>query len=211
MQRLGALRAAASCSRATSRHRPGTYVSWATRCAGSPTTAYRRRRATELVVASEGFVPALAAAEEHGSVPIWVHTHPGTDSSPTPSARDSVVDCELADLFRLRSGSPWYGALILGRSGVGLDFTGHIDSEAGRSAVDRVWIAGARCSLRLNWLHDAAPLDQMFDRSVRAFGGAIQSGARIAARCRCRLRRYGISGDRATRAPRRAASSDLRP
>ena len=46
-----------------------------------PDHAYRRRRSTELVVASEGFVPALAAAEEHGSVPIWVHTHPGPDSS----------------------------------------------------------------------------------------------------------------------------------
>ena len=44
-----------------------------------PDNAYRRRRATELLVASEGFVPALAAAEEHGSVPIWMHTHPGSD------------------------------------------------------------------------------------------------------------------------------------
>ena len=140
-----------------------------------PDHAYRRRRADELVVASEGFVPALAAAEEHASVPIWVHTHPGTNSSPTPSARDRVVDRNLADLFRLRSGNPWYGALIVSRSGVRLDFTGHIESEATRSAIDRVWVTGARCSLSLNWLHDAAPPDQMFDRSVRAFGGAIQS------------------------------------
>ena len=140
-----------------------------------PNHAYRRRQATELVVTSDGFVPALAAAEEHGSVPIWVHTHPGTDSSPTPSARDHVVDGHLADLFRLRSGSPWYGALILGRPGTGLDFTGHIESEAGRSTIDRVWITGARCALSLNWLHDATPPREMFDRSVRAFGGAIQS------------------------------------
>ena len=140
-----------------------------------PDHAYRRRRATELVVASEGFVPALAAAEEHGSVPIWMHTHPGTDSSPTPSPRDRVVDRDLADLFRLRSGSPWYGALILSRPEAGLDFTGHLESETNRSAIDRMWITGSRCSLSLNWTHDAALPDEMFDRSVRAFGGAIQS------------------------------------
>ena len=140
-----------------------------------PDHAYRRRRATELVVASEGFVPALAAAEEHGSVPIWTHTHPGTGSSPTPSSRDRVVDRDIADLFRLRSGSQWYGALILSRPGASLQFTGHLESEAKQLAIDRMWITGSRCSLILNWRHDETQPDEMFDRSVRAFGGAIQS------------------------------------
>ena len=140
-----------------------------------PDHAYRKRDATQLVVASDGFVPPLAAAEEYGSVPIWVHTHPGSGSSPAPSARDHVVDRKLADLFRLRSGSPWYGSLILGRPKAGFDFTGRIESAAEWSAIDRIWITGARYSLSFNWTHDATPPGDMFDRSVRAFGGAIQS------------------------------------
>lgn len=140
-----------------------------------PDHAYRSRRATELVVASEGFVPALAAAEENGSVPVWMHTHPGTDSSPMPSPRDRVVDRDLAELFRLRSGSPWYGALILSRSGASLEFTGHLESEAKQLTIDRLWITGLRYSFTLNWSHDETQPNEMFDRSVRAFGGAIQS------------------------------------
>ena len=138
-----------------------------------PEAAYRTRTAYELVVSSEGYVPALAAAEEHRSVPVWVHTHPG--SSPRPSGRDRVVDAQLSDLFRLRSGSRWYGALIVGRSGGGLTFTGHIESADSRVGIDRVWTTGARWALVPNWLHAPTSPEAMFDRSIRAFGGAIQS------------------------------------
>lgn len=138
-----------------------------------PEAAYRTRTAYELVVSSEGYVPALAAAEEHRSVPVWVHTHPG--SSPQPSGRDRVVDTQLSDLFRLRSGSPWYGALIVGRSGGGLTFTGHIESADSRVEIDRLWRTGARWALVPSWLNAPISPDAMFDRSIRAFGGAIQS------------------------------------
>lgn len=140
-----------------------------------PAHAYRVREATELVVASEGFVPALAEAEEHGSIPIWTHTHPGTRSSPMPSARDRVVDARLADVFRLRSGSSWYGALIVSLTGGSLDFTGHIESEVSRVDIDRLWCTGTRYALALSWFHDRTPPGEMFDRSIRAFGGAIQA------------------------------------
>ena len=140
-----------------------------------PAHAYKTREATELVVASEGFVPALADAEEDRSIPIWTHTHPGTHSTPTPSTRDHVVDARLADTFRLRSGSPWYGALIVSQTGDNLDFTGHIESEANRVDIDRLWSTGTRCALALNWLHNHTPPNEMFDRSIRAFGGAIQA------------------------------------
>ena len=138
-----------------------------------PEAAYRTRTAYELVVSSEGYVPALAAAEERRSVPVWVHTHPG--SSPQPSGRDRVVDSQLSDLFRLRSGSPWYGALIVGRSGGSLTFTGHIESTDSRVEIDRVWTTGVRWALVPSWLHAPASPDAMFDRSIRAFGGGIQS------------------------------------
>ena len=84
-----------------------------------PDDAYRVREATELSIASHGYVPALAAAETDQSVPIWMHTHPGEESSPRPSRHDEIVNEELTDLFRLRSGSPTYGAVVVARSGKG--------------------------------------------------------------------------------------------
>ena len=140
-----------------------------------PDDAYRVRTATELVVTSEGFIPALAVAEACESVPVWMHTHPGAGSSPEPSARDHVVDQQLADLFRLRSGSAWYGALVVSKAGSGIGFSGYIETEVEHSDIDRLWITGARLALAQNWLHMATPADEIFDRSIRAFGGAIQS------------------------------------
>ena len=140
-----------------------------------PAHAYQTREATELVVASEGFVPALAEAEEQGSIAIWTHSHPGSTSTPTPSARDHIVDARLADVFRLRSGSPWYGALIVSQTGGSLDFTGYIESETSRVDIDRLWSTGTRYALALNWLLDRTSPGEMFDRSIRAFGGAIQA------------------------------------
>ncbi len=140
-----------------------------------PEDAYRVRSGTELIVTSEGYVPALAAAEQSESIPIWVHTHPGVGSSPMPSGRDHIVDAQLGDLFRLRSGSPWYGALIVSRAGVGFSFTGHLETEDLREQIDRLWMTGSRLALAQNWSQPTASAGEMFDRSIRAFGGAIQS------------------------------------
>ena len=49
-----------------------------------PDHAYERRGAQELLIRSDGYVPALALAEQGGCVPIWFHTHPGNGSSPAP-------------------------------------------------------------------------------------------------------------------------------
>lgn len=140
-----------------------------------PEDAYRVRSTTELVVESDGYVPALAAAEQTASIPIWMHTHPGHGSTPMPSGRDRVVNSQLADLFRLRSGNPWYGALIVTTANDGLGFTGHLETEACREEIDRLWITGSRFALVQNWSRPAAAAGEMFDRSIRAFGGAIQS------------------------------------
>ena len=75
-------------------------------------SAYTRREWDGLTIQSEGYVPALAEAETLGAACIWVHTHPGQDASPRPSRHDQYVDRQISDLFRLRSGSPYYGALI---------------------------------------------------------------------------------------------------
>ena len=139
-----------------------------------PDDAYRVRDATALRIASHGYVPALAAAEADQSVPIWMHTHPGNDSSPRPSKRDEIVDEELADLFRLRSGSPLYGAVVISRRGERLCFAGHIESANRRADIDRLWVTGHRFTLAQNWLHETMPPSGQFDRNIRAFGGEIQ-------------------------------------
>ena len=139
-----------------------------------PDDAYRLRNATALSIASHGYVPALAAAETDRSVPIWLHTHPGKDASPRPSKLDKIVDKEIADLFRLRSGSALYGALIVAQKGGHLSFTGHIESATMHADIDRLWVTGRRFYLARNWLHATARLPGQFDRNVRAFGGEIQ-------------------------------------
>ena len=139
-----------------------------------PEGAYLRRDASGLSIRSEGYVPALAAAEADQSVPIWLHTHPGDDSSPRPSRYDKIVDKQIADLFRLRSGSPLYGAVVLARPDGRPCFAGHIESETTSAEIDRVWVTGRRFALIPNWLHGPVPPFEQFDRNIRAFGGEIQ-------------------------------------
>lgn len=139
-----------------------------------PKDAYISRRAEALTIASHGYVPALAAAEAEQCVPIWVHSHPGDGASLRPSKHDEIVDQQLTDLFRLRSGSHFYAAIVVGRRHEQLRFTGHLQSNDGRLDVDRLWITGRRFTLATNALHDEAAVPDQFDRNVRAFGGDIQ-------------------------------------
>ena len=139
-----------------------------------PDDAYHQRDATALSIASHGYVPALAAAEADRSVPIWLHTHPGSDSSPKPSKHDELVDQQLADLFRLRAGSPLYGAVVIARPDGRACFTGHIESDNSRTEIDRLWVTGRRFALIPNWLRDTTPPAEQFDRNIRAFGGDVQ-------------------------------------
>ncbi len=139
-----------------------------------PDEAYRVRSAKTLSIPSHGYVSALAAAEADGAVPIWLHTHPGRKSSPRPSKYDEIVDRELCDLFRLRSASPLYGAVVVSKTGGDFCFSGHVESESRRSDIDRMWVTGLRFRLERNWLHESAPPSDQFDRHVRAFGGRIQ-------------------------------------
>ena len=139
-----------------------------------PEDAYLARDSTSMSIASHGYVPALSAAENEQAVPIWLHTHPGSDSTPRPSERDEIVDSELADLFRLRAGSHLYGAVVLALTEGRLSFAGHVESADGRSELDRIWVTGRRLKLIRNWLQATVSLSEDFDRNIRAFGGEIQ-------------------------------------
>jgi molybdopterin/thiamine biosynthesis adenylyltransferase/proteasome lid subunit RPN8/RPN11 len=136
--------------------------------------AYLERDAERLSIASEGYVPALAEAEELGSVAIWVHTHPNA-GIPRPSKHDRNVDSQIADLFRMRSGSPYYGALIFSLHSSGLVFTGHLSSDAPEVVpVDRLWSVGDSFQLIRSFDSKLPKLSPIFDRNIRAFGNSVQ-------------------------------------
>jgi hypothetical protein len=138
-------------------------------------SAYLRREHNSLSIASHGYVHALGRAEQIGACAIWFHTHPGIDSWPVPSEHDELVDREIADLFRLRSGSPYYGALIISPCAAGFSFTGHLDSADCRiTKIDRLFIVGDRLRLVRSFDLEAGGLSPSFDRNIRAFGTAVQ-------------------------------------
>ena len=138
--------------------------------------AYIERSPTHMLIRPEGYVGALGLAEADGAVPIWFHTHPSGAAGPSPSPWDVQVDVDIADLFRLRSGSTFYGTLILSPRAEEYDFTGTIQPEGAPSEpIDRIWTVGDRWRLTRSYASRPASLGAIFDRNVRAFGPAIQT------------------------------------
>jgi len=77
-----------------------------------PNNSYIRRESNRLTIDSSGYIGALGEAERQGAVALWFHTHPGSAGRPIPSRLDAEVDVALADVFRLRANTPYYGTLI---------------------------------------------------------------------------------------------------
>jgi hypothetical protein len=140
-----------------------------------PDEAYEIREVDSLQIGSRGYVPPLRLAEESQSVPIWLHTHPGNGSSPKPSRHDRVVDTKLQDLFRLRSGSDYYGELVISHTSSQLRFSGHLATKDETIEIDRLLTIGSRIALTWNDSFKRPTLGTLFDRNIRAFGGAVQS------------------------------------
>lgn len=140
-----------------------------------PHAAYRAQSPHHMLIQSEGYVGALGAAEADGAVPIWFHTHPGEAGVPLPSNHDRQVDCDIGDLFQLRSGSGFYATLIASPRGESFAFSGEVTPEGGHATpIDRVWIVGERWRLLQSFGHQPAAPSTIFDRNVRAFGPDIQ-------------------------------------
>lgn len=147
-----------------------------------PDEAYLERREDALLVSNAGFVPALAEAEERDLVALWMHTHPGQQGDPTPSRNDRLVDSEIEDLFRLRTGSAYYGSVVISPRADSVAFTGtigHSDVSDGPADFTRMVVVGQ--GLRLLGAHgirgegpDEREAD-LFSRNVAAFGGAVQA------------------------------------
>lgn len=138
--------------------------------------AYIERTSRHMLIRPEGYVPALGAAETDRAVPIWFHTHPGEDGVPQPSCWDKKVDEDIADLFRLRSGSDYYGTMIASPRGSDIAFSGTVGADKGPAlAIDRLWSVGDRWRLTPAFDAEIAAPAAMFDRNVRALGPAIQT------------------------------------
>lgn len=141
-----------------------------------PDGAYAHRSYDSLLIRSDGYVPALGDAAAAGAMCLWIHTHPGLGSIPLPSEHDRTVDEQLADVFRLRAATPYYGSLIFSPAAHGLSFSGFVQRESvSPIRIDRLWQVGDRW--RLVTAFDAestAPPLSMYDRNVRAFGAAVQ-------------------------------------
>lgn len=139
-----------------------------------PNDAYQHRSPSEMLITPEGYVPALGLADEDGAAPLWLHTHPR--GTPLPSKLDKVVDMQIAEVFRLRSGSDYYGTVIAAPNGPSFDLTGTLQKEGMKTEfIDRFWLVGDRW--RLIRPFDKVPPQttiHMFDRNVRAFGSAVQ-------------------------------------
>lgn len=148
-----------------------------------PEDQYAVREGDRLSIRSGGYTQALARAEEIGAVAIWLHTHPG--ARPVNSRHDDQVDAELTEVFSIRTGQDFYGSLVFSPSSTQpFEFSGRLYENGKVAAISRSWIIGAR--FRLVSAVDAPSAKQippLFDRQVRAFGGAIQEvlrGLRVA-------------------------------
>lgn len=140
-----------------------------------PDHAYQRRTSRSLSILSSGYVQALGRAEDTGTVPIWLHTHPGTNAVPGRSEYDEVVDLELADTFRTRSGADVYASVVVSPSDRHVRFSGIVVDGEETELLDRLFIVGPRWSLLpADDAPDEEQIPTMFDRQVRAFGGDLQ-------------------------------------
>ncbi len=139
-----------------------------------PDGAYLDRTPREMRIRSDGYVAALGLAEETGTIPLWLHTHPV--GPPLASRKDMRVEAQLADVFRLRSGSDCFGTVIVSPSADGLELTGTLQRvDSAREPIDRFWFVGDRWSLYRAFDAGRTRFEPVvFDRSVRAFGEAVQ-------------------------------------
>jgi hypothetical protein len=138
--------------------------------------SYLRRESDQLSIRPEGYVGALARAEQIGAIPIWLHTHPGEEGIPQKSDADWQVDKDIADVFRIRSASTLYGSIIVSPRDGGIAFTGSIVSEVGGSStIDRIWQIGDQWRLTGVFDGTSPSFSTIFERSISAFGPAIQA------------------------------------
>lgn len=142
----------------------------------APPHSYHRREDDGLVLNPAAWAPALAQAEALGGSAVFVHTHPG--GVPEPSRRDEGVDRDLAEPFRIRTGSPVYGSMVVSPApdAPGFAFTCAFEPKPGRRVgAKEMLVVGRRLRVVSAWGADLPHASAaLFDRQVKAFGGEIQ-------------------------------------
>ncbi len=140
-----------------------------------PEEHYVERTPKRMSIASAGWVPALKVAADAGLQPIFFHTHPAGE--PTPSEHDERVDEALAETFRTRVRTDRYVSFILGGEIGRPTFTGRVVAQGGTiNSITRVRVVGRRLRLlpAFDDLEAAEADQQVYDRQIRAFGSAGQ-------------------------------------
>lgn len=138
-----------------------------------PDGHYVERTHNRLKIASRGWMPALKAAAAEGLHPIFFHTHPGGNAS--PSALDDDVDCALAQPFRIRAGVDTYASIILGGEPEAPSFSGRAYRGVDAVPIHHARIVGRQLRLVHNTAHVGAEAStEIHDRQVLAFGQAGQ-------------------------------------
>lgn len=138
-----------------------------------PEDCYDRRDSHGLSVRSDGYVHALKKAARHKRVALWLHTHPGVDSSTKPSEHDRDVDYSIRDLFGTRTGSSRYGALVVGVGDVGLfRFTGFVEGEGG-GEIERIVVLDGDLQLIAADGRPNSEVGEIHSRHVIAFGHQV--------------------------------------
>jgi molybdopterin/thiamine biosynthesis adenylyltransferase len=133
------------------------------------------RASNALLIGSPSFVPAFGRAATEGTIPIFFHTHPAGD--PTPSLRDLGVEPELRRLAHVRTGQPHFGALIMGGEFDHPTFTArlYLDECGPPIVVEAARIIGRNLAMRPSYGTTIDFDPEVFDRHVRAFGAEGQA------------------------------------
>lgn len=137
---------------------------------------YDIREDDRLSIPSRSYIRSLAEAERRGLSAIFFHTHPGDDAVALPSRWDDVVDADLTDTFRVRTGSAVYGSLVLSPGDAYFTFSGRgVDGDEPLD-ISRAVVVGDRMALLHGYgLSRGYSQASLFDRNVRAFGSAVQA------------------------------------
>jgi hypothetical protein len=138
----------------------------------APETSYSERTPEGLTLTPDAYMRALSRAEILGAAAVFVHSHPM--GRPVRSLRDEGVDAQLRPLFQIRTGSPFYGALVVS-VGTELQFSG----RAWRNDDDLGPITFMRevgSAFRFSTAYDSGRTTstEAFERQVRAFGADMQ-------------------------------------
>lgn len=135
-----------------------------------PDHTYVDREPDRLTIRSQGWVPTFGHANDDGSLPIFVHTHPR--GVPKSSSHDIKVDDQLAKVAAIRTELEHYASLVIGGDSTHPSFTGRLKlANSDWISIDRIRIVGERLTVLTAWSEsETQEMAAIFDRQVRAFG-----------------------------------------